>query len=71
MRYPLTKDAFEHLTQKTKGKAKWDQNLRRAQLYGNGATDRNWFDDMIGVIRRPEMAKGYRLRMERHNINFM
>ena len=63
----MTKEAFEHVTHKTKGKAKWDQNLTRAQLYAHGATDRNWYLDMIEVIRKPEMAKGYRLRMERHN----
>ena len=47
-------------------KAKWNANLTQAQLYAHGATDRNWFLDMIEVIRKPNMAKGYRLRMERH-----
>ena len=64
----LMKEAFEHVTYKTKIKAKWNANLTKAQLYAHGATDRNWFLDMIGVIRKPDMAKGYRLRMERHQV---
>ena len=62
----LMKEAFEHVTRKKKIQAKWNANLTKAQLYAHGATDRNWFLDMIEVIRKPEMAKGYRLRMERH-----
>ena len=60
-------EAFKHLTHKTKLKAKWDQNMTKAQLYAHGATDRNWFLDIIETIRKPEMAKGYRLQMERHH----
>ena len=63
----LMKEAFEYVTNKTKIKAKWNANLTKAQLYAHGATDRNWFLDMIGSIRKPEMAKGYRLRMVRHH----
>ena len=63
----LMKEAFEYVTNKKKIEAKWNANLTKAQLYGHGATDRNWYLDMIEVIRKPEMAKGYRLRMERHN----
>ncbi len=62
----LMKEAFEYVTNQKKVKAKWNANLTKAQLYAHGATDRNWFLDMIEVIRKPEMAKGYRLRMERH-----
>ena len=58
--------AFEHATHMTKIKAKWNANLKKAQLYAPGTTDRNGLLDMIGTIRKPEMAKGYRLRMERH-----
>ena len=63
----LMKEAFEYVTNQKKIEAKWNANLTKAQLYGHGATDRNWYLDMIEVIRKPEMAKGYRLRMERHN----
>ena len=64
----LMKEAFEHVTYKTKIKAEWHANLTKAQLYAHGATDRNWFLDMIEVIRKPDMAKGYKLRMERHQV---
>ncbi len=50
----------------TKIKAKWNANLKTAQLYAPGTSDRNGLLDMIGTIRKPEMAKGYRARMERH-----
>ena len=62
----LMKEAFEYVTNKKKVQAKWNANLAKAQLYAHGATDRNWFLDMIEVIRKPEMAKGYRSRLERH-----
>ena len=72
MRYPLTKEALEHITHKIKInikikiKAKRNAYMKKAQLYGRGTTDRNWFLDMIGTTREPEMAKGYRLRKEQH-----
>ena len=72
MCYPLTKEAFEHITHKIKInikikiKAKRNAYMKKAQLYGRGTTDRNWFLDMIGTTREPEMAKGYRLRKEQH-----
>ena len=66
----LMKEAFEYVTNQKKIEAKWNANLTKAQLYAHGATDRNWFLDMIEVIRKPEMAKGYRLRMERHTVIF-
>jgi hypothetical protein len=62
----LMKEAFEHVTNKKKIQAKWNANLTQAQLYAHGATDRNWFLDMIDSIPKPEIAKGYWLRMERH-----
>ena len=62
----LMKEAFEYVTNQKKIKAKWNANLTKAQLYAHGATDRNWFLDMIGSISKQAMAKGYRLRMERH-----
>jgi hypothetical protein len=58
MRYPMMRQAFEHVTHMTKIKAKWNANLKKAQLYARGTTDRNWFLDMIGTTRKPEMAKG-------------
>jgi hypothetical protein len=61
------KEAFEHVTYKTKIKAKYNQNLTEAQLYAGRAVDRDWHLDMISVITKPKMAKGYRLRMERHS----
>ena len=63
----VMKEAFEYVTNQKKIQAKWNANLTEAQLYAHVATDRNWFLDMIEVIRKPEMAKGYRLRMERHH----
>ena len=34
------------------------------------AFDRAFYLDMLSAITKPEMAKGYRLRMERHEISF-
>ena len=64
--YRLMKEAFRYVNNKKKIQAKWNPNLTKAQLYVHGATDRNWFLDMIGSTQKPEMAKEYRLRMERH-----
>ena len=66
MRYPMMWQAFEHVTHMTKIKAKWNANLKKAQLYARGTTDRNRFLDVIGTTRKPEMAKGDRLRKEQH-----
>ena len=66
MRYPMMWQAFEHVNHMTKIKAKWDAYLKKAQLYAPGTTDRNGPLYMIGTIRKPEMAKGYRLRVEQH-----
>ena len=54
----MMRQAFEHFTHMTKIKAKWNANLKKAQLYARGTADRNWFLDMIGTTRKPEMAKG-------------
>ena len=62
----VMQEAFEHVTYKTKIKAKYNQNLTEAQLYAGRAVDRDWYLDMIQAITKPDMAKGYRLRMERH-----
>ena len=62
----LMKEAFEYVTNQKKIEAKWNANLTKVQLYAHGATDRNWFLDMIGSISKPDMAKGYRVRMDRH-----
>ena len=64
------KEAFEHVTYKTRVKAKYNQNLTEAQLYAGRAIDWDWYLDMLSAITKPEMAKGYRLRMERHEISF-
>ena len=64
------KEAFEHVTYKTKIQAKYNQNLTEAQLYAGRAVDRDFYLDMISMVSRPEIAKGYRLRMERHQRHF-
>ena len=48
-------------------KAKYNQNLTEAQLYAGRAVDRDLYLDMISMVTEPAMAKGYRLRMERHS----
>ena len=44
--------------------------LTEAQLYAGRAVDRDWYLDMVSAVTEPVMAKGYRLRMERHEISF-
>ena len=51
-------------------KAKKNQSITEAQLYGGKAVDTDFYLDMISVISQLEMAEGYRLRMERHEISF-
>ena len=58
------KEAFERVTKQRHVKAKYNQNLTEAQLYAGRAVDRDWYLDMISTVTKPEMAKGYRLRME-------
>ena len=60
------KEAFERVTKQRHVKAKYNQNLTVAQLYAGRAVDRDFYLDMLSAARQPEMAKGYRLRMERH-----
>ena len=60
------KEAFEHVTYQQHVKAKYNQNLTEAQLYAGRAVDRDWYLDRLSVVTEPAMAKGYRLRMERH-----
>ena len=67
----LMKEAFEYVTNKKKIKAKWNANLTKAQLYAGRAVDRDWYLDMISVITKPKMAKGYRLRLQRHNMVYV
>ena len=62
----VMKEAFEHVTYKKKVKAKYNQNLTEAQLYAGRAVDKDFYLDMISMVTEPEMAKGYRLRMESH-----
>ena len=62
----VMKEAFEHVTYQKHVKAKYNQNLSEAQLYAGRAVDGDFYLDMLSAARQPEMAKGYRLRMERH-----
>ena len=64
------KEAFEHVTYKKKVQAKYNQNLTEAQLYAGRAVDRDFYLDILSAVTEPEMAKGYRLRIERHEISF-
>ena len=48
-----------------------NQNLTEAQLYAGRAVDRDFYLDMLSVFRQPEMAKGYRVRMERHQAVYL
>ena len=64
------KEAFERVTKQRHVKAKYNQNLTEAQLYAGRAVDRDFYLDMISMISRPDMAKGYGMRMDRHNQEF-
>ena len=66
----VMKEAFEYVTKKKKVKAKYNQNLTEQQLYAGRAVDRDWYRAMVSTVTKPEMAKGYRLRMERHRSVF-
>ena len=64
------KEAFEYVTNKKKIKAKWNANLTKAQLYAHGATDRNWFLDMISFVNKGSPSQGYIKRLTRHREHF-
>ena len=64
------KEAFERVTKQRHLKAKYNQNLTEAQLYAGRAVDRDFYLDMISKISRPDMAKGYGMRMQRHRSVF-
>ena len=64
------KEAFKRVTKQRHVKAKYNHNLTEAQLYAGRAVDRDFYLDMISMISRPDMAMGYRVRMERHEISF-
>ena len=66
----VMKEAFKRVTKQRHVKAKYNQNLTEAQLYAGRAVDGDFYLDMLSAVRKPEMAKGYRLRMERHEISF-
>ena len=66
----VMQEAFEHVTKQRHVKAKYNQNLTEAQLYAGRAVDRDFYLDMISMITEPAIAKGYRLRMERHRSVF-
>ena len=63
----LIEQVFEYVINKKKIKAKWNAALKKVQLYKQAATDMNWFLDMIGSIQKPDMAKGYQVRIQRHS----
>ena len=67
----VMKEAFEHVTKQRHVKAKYNHNLTEAQLYAGRAVDRDFYLDMLSAVRQPEMAKGYRLRMERHTQSYV
>ena len=67
----LLKEAFKCITKQRHVKAKYNQNLTEAQLYAGRAVDRDFYLDMISAITKPEMAKGYRVRMERHRAFYL
>ena len=52
-------------------KTKWNADLTEAQLYAGRAVDRDFYLDMLSAVRQPEMAKGYRVRMERHQAVYL
>ena len=66
----VMKEAFKRVTKQRHVKAKYNQNLTEAQLYAGRAVDRDWYLDMVSAVTEPVMAKGYRLRIERHEISF-
>ena len=43
-------------------------SFAEAQLYAGSAVDRDFYLDMLSAVRQPEMAKGYRVRMDRHQV---
>lgn len=63
----LMKEAFEYVTHKVGVMTKFNENLTKTQLYAHGTNERNWFLDMISIVTEPKMAKGYQVRMEKHN----
>ena len=67
----VMKEAFEHVSYKTKIRAKYNQNLTEEQLYAGRAIDRDWYLDRLSVVTKPEMAKGYQVRMERHTQSYV
>lgn len=67
----VMQEPFEHVNKQRHVKAKYNQNLTEAQLYAGRAVDRDWYLDMISMISQPEMAKGYRVRMERHQAVYL
>ena len=62
----MMKEAFKRVTKQRHVKAKYNQNLTEAQLDAGRASDRDWYLDRLLVVTKPEMAKGYRVRMDRH-----
>ena len=43
----------------------------KAQLYAGRAIDRDWYLDRLSVVTKPEIAKGYLVRMERHTQSYV
>jgi len=66
----VMKEAFERVTKQRHVKAKYNQNLTEAQLYAGRTIDRDWYLDMVSTVTKPDLAKGYRVRMERHTQSY-
>ncbi len=62
--YPLPTPVFHHPLGRP-------LRLTEAQLYAGRAIDRDWYLDRLMVVTKPEMAKGYQLRMERHTQSYV
>ena len=67
----VMKEALKRVTKQRHVKAKYNQKLTEAQLYAGRAVNRDWYLDMISAITRPDMAKRYRVRMERHRAVYL
>ena len=66
----LIKEAFEDITHKVGIKAKYNQNLTKAQLYAHGAQQRDWFLDIFQSLFKGNPTNGYQRRLERHQEYF-
>ena len=68
--HALMKEAFNVVTNQTRIKVKFNENLTKSQLYMHGAQDRGWFLDMFLSITKGDKSHGYAERMKRHRKYF-